>query len=136
MEEVIDLFSYIRSILFTKKNLIDDFDEDEYVPFFINRWMSMYSPELCYFINNTINFRLDKIFSDKKDIYKFAYNIMPKQKYERISYIKKSNTQNKKTKKDEEYEQKIIDYSINYELSQKEIRNLLELKKELNVDGK
>ena len=69
-----DLFTVINSILYTKHKVDINVEDNSFVPFLINRWGSMYSPEVCYFINETTNFRLDKIFDNKEDLYNFFIN--------------------------------------------------------------
>ena len=74
-----------------KGDLLDNIDaESEYNPYMINRWISMYSPQMSILINNTVN-RYYSIFSTKKDNYKFLVAFLPVCKPYRISYIKKTN---------------------------------------------
>lgn len=91
---MINIFNFINDILFKKKgDLLDNIDaESEYNPYMINRWISMYSPQMSILINNTTN-RYYSVFSTKKDNYKFLVSFLPKSKPYRISYIKKGNKQ-------------------------------------------
>lgn len=89
----------------------------------------MYSPEMCYFVNETSNFRIDKIFENKEEIYDFLLNTMPRLKYKKINYIKKPAK--KTVSKNEEKElEKIEGFADNIELSQREIKEYLQLLEE------
>jgi hypothetical protein len=89
---MINIFNFINDILFKKRgDLLDNIDaESEYNPYMINRWISMYSPQMSILINNTTN-KYYSIFITKKDNYKFLVSFLPKSKPYRISYIKKGN---------------------------------------------
>ena len=56
-----NIFSHLNSILFTKKP-IEEFDD--YVPYMIHRWTSMYSPEMAQIINQYINTKYIPIKED------------------------------------------------------------------------
>lgn len=87
MEETI--FNYIDSVLFTKQKLNKlNEDETEFNLYMLNRWCSMYSPDITQIINETTN-RYKEILSLKQDQYNFIFNILPKVKKKRINYIKK-----------------------------------------------
>lgn len=132
------IFEYINSILFSKKKLDINMDDNTYSSFMINRWASMYSAEMCYFINKTTNFRLDKIFGNsKEDQYKFLLNLIPKLKYSKINYLKKSKKETiKQTNKDNGIEINLEEaYANNYELSQREIKEYLKLLKDLGIEN-
>ena len=85
-----NIFTYINDILFAKKgNLLNNIDsESNYNSYMINRWVSMYSPNIAEIINHTTN-RLFPIFETKKDNYKFLLAVLPKCRFRRIKYIKK-----------------------------------------------
>ena len=89
------IFDILNSILYTKKKLDLNLEDENVIggPFMLNRWISMYSKELCVFVNNTLN----KVYplEDKNSLYNFYYNFLPKIKFKKIAYIKK-------TKKDED----------------------------------
>jgi hypothetical protein len=83
------IFNILNSILFTKKR-IDLNLEDENTfggPFMLNRWISMYSKEMCTLVNSCLNKQY--LFDDNHDLYNFYLNFLPKQKFKRINYIKK-----------------------------------------------
>lgn len=110
------IFDAIKDILFTKKQTcfssVDD--EGEFVPFLVNRWLSMYSPEVALTSNN-IN-KYIGIFENKKDLYSLFMAVFPKMPFKKINYIKKIK-ENKDTKEQET----ISLLAKNKELSQREI---------------
>lgn len=115
------IFDILNDVLFTKKGntLKNVDDESAFNMFMINRWVSMYSPNMAVVINNTVN-RLHSTFESKQDYYRFINKVLPKVKRKHIPYIKK-------TKKDTETEDenlKIIAKRL--ELSQREIKSYYE----------
>jgi hypothetical protein len=114
------IFDYLNDILFTKKekSFQNVEDEGDFQPFLVNRWISMYSPELSYLINESSN-KYHSVFTDKRDLFRFIKVIIPKMKRKRINYIKK-------VKKDTEDIQESIDLlARNLEISKKEIYNYI-----------
>jgi hypothetical protein len=89
---MVNIFNFINDILFKKRgNLLDNIDsESEYNPYMINRWISMYSPQMAVLINSTTN-RYYSVFDTKRDNYKFLVSFLPRSKPYRIPYIKKAN---------------------------------------------
>ncbi len=84
-----NIFQYINNILFTKKQIeINCDDESQFNLFMVNRWTSMYSKELNNYINETTN-RYWNLTSDKQSQYNYMFNIIPKLKFKRLNYIKK-----------------------------------------------
>ena len=109
------IFNYVDSVLFTKKklNMINE-GETQFNLYMLNRWCSMYSPDIAQIINETTN-RYTKSISLKQDQYEFSYNILPKCKKRKIDYLKKNKTE--KIKEDED----IKNYSKLLEISEREI---------------
>ena len=89
---MVNIFNFINDILFKKKgDLLDNIDsESEYNPYMINRWVSMYSPQMAVLVNSTTN-KYYSIFDTKRDNYKFLVSFLPKSNPYRIFYIKKAN---------------------------------------------
>lgn len=115
-----NIFDHLNDILFTKesKSLQNIEDEGDFQPFLINRWVSMYSPELAYVINETSN-KYHSIFPEKRDMYTFLKAILPQMKRKRINYIKKP-------KKEKEDLQECVDLlARSLEISKKEIINYI-----------
>lgn len=116
-----NIFDHLNDILFTKesKSLQNVEDEGDFQPYLVNRWISMYSPELAYIINETTN-KYHSIFDEKRDTYKFLKVIMPRMRRKRINYIKKP-------KKDQEDMQECVDIlARSLEISKKEIINYID----------
>ena len=110
------IFDYIGDILVKKKG---NLPLEEYIPFLINRWLSFSSPSVSVVINDSVNC-LGNI--DKNIHYKLLVAAFPKLKYTpRITYIKKL----KPEKNDKDTKVELL--SKNMELSQREIKQMLEL---------
>jgi hypothetical protein len=121
MEETI--FNYIDSVLFAKQkiNKLNE-EETQFNLYMVNRWCSMYSPDIARIINETTN-RYKEVFSLKQDQYNYIFNILPKVKRKRINYIKK-------VKSEEEEEKEDYDVSIlakNLEISEREVKEYIDL---------
>lgn len=83
------IFDFISGILFSKKkDLLKTVDEEsEFSPFLVNRWLSMYSPQIAILCND-LNKYLG-IFENKKELYSLFLNTFPKQPYKKIQYFKR-----------------------------------------------
>jgi len=115
------IFDFIEASIFNKnKELLQSTDDEkEFSPFMVNRWASMYSPEMANIVNETTN-RYSTIFENKKELFEFYVSILPQVKFKRINYLKKS------TKEDNEIEN--INLIAKFQqLSQKEVKSKLEL---------
>ena len=109
------IFDYLNSILFTKSKLeLNCDDESQFSLFMINRWASFYSKDIANYINETSNMYIG-VHTSKQDQCNFIQNIIPKLKFKRLSYIKK-------TKKDDKEEAIIIPEFC----SQREYKNNVE----------
>jgi hypothetical protein len=124
MEETI--FNYIDSVLFTKRKLNKlNEGETQFNLYMLNRWCSMYSPDIASIVNETTNI-YGKTFSSKQEQYEFILSLLPKVKKNKISYIKK-NKEEKETKNlDIFYTAKIS------ELSEREIKEYIALLEQLD----
>ena len=86
---MIDLPGIVNALLHTKeKNILTNVeDESVYVPFVVNRWISMHSPKTAKAANE-INRHLST-FGDKKELYKLHDAVIPKVPKNYSRYIKK-----------------------------------------------
>ena len=117
-----NIFDILNSVLYSKKRLdISCDDENNMSLYMVNRWMSMYSKDVNTYVNNFTN-KYWQVYETKNDQYDFLFYMMPKLKFKKIIYIKKTN------KKDVEKEKEQI---IPEFLSKREYNNLLELKNNL-----
>jgi translation initiation factor 2 alpha subunit (eIF-2alpha) len=115
------IFNFIDSVLFNKKklNTINE-GETEFNIYMVNRWCSMYSPDIAQIINQTSN-QYKEVFTLKQDQYNFLFNILPKRKKKKIEYIKKQKSENEKQ------DDLIPTLSKKMELSQREIKEYIDL---------
>lgn len=88
---IMQVFDYINNILFSKNSYKAQNVEDikVYNGFLVNRWLSMFDKDSAHLINETTN-KKDYLKNDKEMQYKMLLNIIPKNKYRRIDYIKKA----------------------------------------------
>jgi len=121
------LFDFIRDIVFCKKgDLLDNFEnENEFQPYMLQRWLSMYSPDFAKIINLTTN-RLYSIYQTKSHWYKDFLIILPKTYNKKIKYIKKN-----KEKQDPEIKNVISFLAKTNQISEREIEMYIS---EFNID--
>lgn len=123
---MLTIFDYINAAVFTKdKNIIQTVeDEASLSPYMLNRWISMYSPDMANIVNMTTNRYISTL--NKQEFFNFIVAVFPKVKFKRIAYIKKVST---KTKEKEEEDDSFTDKKIAqlYECSSREIREMKEM---------
>lgn len=113
------IFDYLNSILFLKDKLeLNCDDESQFSVFMVNRWSSFYSKEIAEYINQTSN-TYAGIYTSKQEQYNFLYNVIPKIKFKRLNYVKK-------TKKEDKDEEAVI---IPEFYSEREYKNNVEFEK-------
>jgi len=114
------IFDYISSILFNKNKLtaatIDT--ENEFVPYLVNRWISMYSPS-CAKLSNEIN-RYLSILS-KTELYSLSMSLFGRVPNKKINYFKRQKDEEKAS------EDLIKKVAIARELSSREIKEYFKL---------
>ena len=116
------IFDHLKSLLFTKQKIdLNAEDETAFNLFMVNRWVSFYSPEIAVYINATSNL-YGGLFTVKQDQWNYLFNMLPKLKYAKLAYIKKT----KKEKEDDEV-QHIPEF-----MSQREYKQNLELSESLS----
>jgi len=82
------MFEYINKILYKTKGSADNVEQsEEFQPFLVQRWCSMYSPQISDIVNQTSN-RVWTVL-DKEMWFKYLNGILPACKFKRINYIKK-----------------------------------------------
>jgi hypothetical protein len=83
------IFDYLNSILFSKKKIeLNCDDESQFSVFMVNRWSSFYAKDAAVYVNQTSNMYAN-LFNNKQEQFDFLYNVLPKLKYKRLDYIKK-----------------------------------------------
>jgi hypothetical protein len=119
-----NIFTYINSILYKKKlNEKIQPTTSEYNQYSINRWLSMYSADVSNIINSTVN-RYGSVL-EKQEHYEFLYNLLNKCKNKKINYLKKS-------KKVDGGDLDVKELCDMYELSEREIKEMIDLQKNIN----
>ena len=81
------IFDFLNTIIFDKNNEIT-IEENDFNLYMVNRWLSMYSPDMANVINETSN-KYGQTLAIKEDQFKFLLNMLPKQRKKHIAYIKK-----------------------------------------------
>tara|TARA_R110001606_G_C15015989_1_gene609081 strand:+ start:127 stop:504 length:378 start_codon:yes stop_codon:yes gene_type:complete len=104
---------------------LDSEGEQSFVPFLFNRWLTMYSKDTVGFVNETLNKYCGIFDTDKQKTYQMYYNLIPRLKFKRISYIKKIKKD--KEKQDETDQLKMIAKNKNMSVRELEIyQNMLD----------
>lgn len=112
------IFDIVSSVLFTKKkNCLSSHDQESaFSPYLLNRWASMYSPDVACRAN-ILNKYLG-VFDNKVDLYNLFVAVLPKVAPKRIQYFKKN-------KKDVDIDNNIELLSKSYEISKREVANYI-----------
>lgn len=85
---MLNIFDYLKSILFTKKEIsAKTIEEENFDLFMVNRWCSMMDGNCSKIINETTNKFGYTLNSEQQ--YKLLQNILPQYKFRKINYIKR-----------------------------------------------
>lgn len=86
-----NLFNFLRDIIAQKEGkLLEDPDHAiQFVPYLTQRWLSFFNYNWLALLNHTTN-RLYSVFNTKQDWYKFYLTVIPKSRFHKIRYIRKS----------------------------------------------
>ena len=104
---------------------LDSEGEQAFVPFLLNRWLTMYSKQTVSFVNDTLNKYCGVFDTDKQKTYRLYYNLIPRLKFKRINYIKK--VKKDKAAQDDLEQLKLIARNKNMSVRElKMYRNLLD----------
>jgi len=117
-----NFFQLQNKLFYSKKDnagYLDQEGESAFVPFLLNRWLSFYSKDTPNFVNETLN-KYSGLFDDKQQQYRLYYNLIPRLKYKKISYIKK-------VKKDKEDDTDIAIMAKNNNISVRELKQYVDL---------
>lgn len=113
------MFNYLNKILYkSSKTELQDGD-NSFQPFLIQRWCSMHSTSVAQIVNETSN-RYWQVYNDNITWYRALDAIIPKCRYEKITYIKKSKKETDIKEKD--YIQKAAN---SLEISTRELINYI-----------
>lgn len=127
-----DEFFKLLTAAYTKQDARVTPNEDNFLPFIANRYLSMYSPQMCIFVNATLNdYNLIQNLGDYDALYKTYVAVLPKLPYKRLEYIKrpvsKAQSENKVSEED------IKQLASLLEISTREIRIYLKNLEEFGV---
>lgn len=121
-------FNVLSHILYGKE--LKDENLNDFSLFMFNRWVSMRSPQDCEFVNMFLNTYPISKLDDKESVVKFLQRIVPKMKYSKIDYIKKSSKESTKKSKSDIDDEKMINFlASQLEISKRESKLLVENKK-------
>ena len=119
-----NFFQLQNKLFYSKKSKTEDLDtegEQAFVPFLFNRWLSFYNKDMSVFVNETLN-KFSGIFDDKQQSYRLYYYLIPRLKWQKISYIKKK-------KKEIEEQEHLSLLAKNKNISKRELLQYVELSK-------
>lgn len=116
------MFEYLNKILFkTKTPDTSTINEvKEFQPFLIQRWCSMYSPQVSNLVNQTSN-RVWPVLENNAMWFNYLHGIIPNSKFKRVTYIKKQKD------KDNTNKQAIKVVANHLEISAREVNQYIEL---------
>ena len=116
------LNDFISDIVSEKSGKLLDFPENEILfnSYMVQRVLSMYSPQICYILNETTNKKLSNL--SKEDLYKLLISIVPRQRKTFTKYFKKEKDDLVLTDKDKNNLEFLCD---KYKISQREIKNYI-----------
>lgn len=88
-----NIFDYLKSILFTKKDLnFKSVEEENFDLYMVNRWCSMADKDCAKIINETTN-KFGYYIDSKHRQYKFLQSVLPQYKFRKINYIKRKTVE-------------------------------------------
>jgi hypothetical protein len=117
------MFEYLNKILFkTKTPDTTNLDENsEFQPYLVQRWCSMYSPEVTILLNQTSNTHWSTL-QGNTEWFNYLHGVIPKTRFKRISYIKKKKDTESKTVQ----KQTVQKVANNLEISSREVSSYIE----------
>lgn len=102
------IFDFLSSVLTSKKYIeLDTECEKEFNLYMMNRWLSMYSPDVAAVVNATTN-QWWSVFDNKQEQYDFLYHLIAKSKFKKINYIKKVAKKSKAEKAEQEMQDRMV----------------------------
>jgi hypothetical protein len=122
---VTNLFDFIRDVIAQKEgDLLNDPDNAmHFVPYLTQRWVSFFDYDFISLLNNTTN-RMYPVFKRKEDWYKYFLVVVPKSRFHKVRYIKKSKKDSAE-KKDNNEAIKFL--ARHKQMSVREVKEYIEL---------
>jgi hypothetical protein len=117
------MFDYINKVLYKTKgpDTSNIKESEEFVPYMVQRWCSMYSPQIASLINCTSN-RLWSALDDKELWFNYMHGVLPPCKFKRICYIKKK----KDTELVAKNKETVLKVANSLEISSREVSQYIE----------
>lgn len=120
-----NIFTFLQDIIVKKSgDLLNDIDnEAQLSPYMLQRWISFYDVGLNKMLNHTIN-RLYPAFETKEMWYRMFLTLIPKSRFRKINYIKKTKEKSEEKKEDK----KVVEFiAKNQQLSVREVELYIKL---------
>lgn len=86
------IFDHIDNVVTNKRDYTLSTGES-FPPYLIQRWVSMISPTICNFINETSNSQYMALSDDEQYFHDYMVAVIPKIRKSRIKYIKKPKSE-------------------------------------------
>jgi hypothetical protein len=115
------IFDCLNAILFDKDKSNFYAEESDFNMFMVNRWITMYSPDMAKIINETSN-KYIQTLTTKEAQFEFLFNLIPKLKRKHLSYIKRK----KETSSNDEDINYVEMIANKLEISQREVKNYMD----------
>lgn len=126
------IFEYLADIINKKSGtLLDDSEQEkEFIPFLIQRWLSMYSSTFLGLVNCSTN-TYWRVFENKQEWYKYFLAIIPRDNNnKRIAYIKKVKKESTSKGIDKEHVKFLAE---RLEISQREVNQYIQVEQLTNT---
>jgi hypothetical protein len=107
------MFKAINYLLFEKRKPLDSEILDEFHPYMVGRYLSMYDDNFVSYVNDTLN-TYGNLFDNKEDQFLFYENLIPKLKRKNIDYVKRKKVE----KKDDEISNAIPEFLSSREIEE------------------
>lgn len=119
-------FYKLLNSLYTKEDVPIKPSSDNFNVFLVNRYISMYHPKMCVFVNETMNnYEMMQNITDIDTIYKMYKAVIPKLPPTKTKYIKRPIS--KAQQKNEVTENDIKQFATLLEISTREVRDYLKI---------
>jgi hypothetical protein len=91
------MFKTVKYLLFEDRRDIDSEILEDFVPYLVTRYLSMYDKDFIHYANDTLNV-YGNLFNDKEEQFRFYENVIPRLKRKDIKYIKRKRLDTPKKK--------------------------------------
>lgn len=109
-------FEHINNLI-NKKEQYTITSDDDFVPYMIQRWISMVSPQVAFVLNETSNSQFSAL-TDKQMWHDYFLTVIPRLGYKKIKYLKKEK---------QEVSKDISEFASKNEISIREAKEILDI---------